>query len=149
MLDIFKFFVINEKKEFLLLLGSDKDPQFKRSFWYVVTGGCENEDSTLKDTVKREIKEETNLDVIDSMYLNWIFKYKSLGKDCIEYAFISKVNDSNIVLNEESISYKWCNLKEFINLIQWYGDKDILNKVLETALENKIFFKKEKIENFR
>ena len=97
-------FVINEKKEFLLLLGSDKDPQFKRSFWYVVTGGCENEDSTLKDTVKREIKEETNLDVIDSMYLNWIFKYKSLGKDCIEYAFISKVNDSNIVLNEESIS---------------------------------------------
>lgn len=142
-------FVINEKKEFLLLLGSDKDPQFKRSFWYVVTGGCENEDSTLKDTVKREIKEETNLDVIDSMYLNWIFKYKSLGKDCIEYAFISKVNDSNIVLNEESISYKWCNLKEFINLIQWYGDKDILNKVLETALENKIFFKKEKIENFR
>lgn len=141
-------FVINEKKEFLLLLGSDKDPQFKKSFWYVVTGGCENEDSTLKDTVKREIKEETNLDVIDSMYLNWIFKYKSLGKDCIEYAFISKVNDSNIVLNEESISYKWCNLKEFINLIQWYGDKDILNKVLETALENKIFFKKEKIENF-
>ena len=141
-------FVINEKKEFLLLLGSDKDPQFKKSFWYVVTGGCENEDSTLKDTVKREIKEETNLDVIDSMYLNWIFKYKSLGKDCIEYAFISKVNDSNIVLNEESISYKWCNLNEFINLIQWYGDKDILNKVLETALENKIFFKKEKIENF-
>lgn len=139
-------FVINEKKEFLLLLGSDKDPQFKKSFWYVVTGGCENEDSTLKDTVKREIKEETNLDVIDSMYLNWIFKYKSLGKDCIEYAFISKVNDSNIVLNEESISYKWCNLNEFINLIQWYGDKDILNKVLEAALENKIFFKKEKIE---
>ena len=82
------------------------------------------------------------------MYLNWIFKYKSLGKDCIEYAFISKVNDSNIVLNEESISYKWCNLSEFINLIQWYSDKDILNKVLETALENKIFFKKEKIENF-
>lgn len=136
------------KKEFLLLLGSDKDPQFKKSFWYVVTGGCENEDSTLKDTVKREIKEETNLDVIDSMYLNWIFKYKSLGKDCTEYAFISKVNDSNIVLNEESISYKWCNLNEFINLIQWYGDKDILNKVIETALENNIFFKKENIENF-
>lgn len=25
-------FIINEKNEFLLLLGSDKDPQFKRSF---------------------------------------------------------------------------------------------------------------------
>lgn len=63
-------FIINDKNEFLLLLGSDKDPQFKKSFWYVVTGGCENEDLNLKDTVKREIKEETNLDVIDSVYLN-------------------------------------------------------------------------------
>lgn len=30
-------FVINEENKILLLLGSDKDPQFHRSFWYVVT----------------------------------------------------------------------------------------------------------------
>lgn len=141
-------FVINERKEFLLLLGSDKDPQFKKSFWYVVTGGCEDEDSNLEDTVKREIKEETNLDVIDSMYLNWIFKYKSLGKNCIEYAFVSKVKNAQIILNEESIKYKWCNLNEFTSLIQWYGDKKVLNEVLKQALENKRFFKEEKIENY-
>lgn len=139
-------FIINEKNEFLLLLGSDKDPQFKRSFWYVVTGGCENEDDNLKDTVKREIKEETNLDVKDSMYLNWIFKYNSLGIDCTEYVFISKVNNSKIILNEESIDFKWCNLNELINLIQWYGDKNILKKVLEKALGKKLYFEKEKIE---
>lgn len=143
-------FIINEKNEFLSLLGSDKDPQFKRSFWYVVTGGCEDEDSSLKETVKREIKEETNLDVLESTYLNWIFKYKSLGIDCIEYVFISRVNDTDtdIILNEESIDYKWCSLEEFVNLIQWYGDKVLLNKVLEKAINNKIYFKNEKIEKF-
>ena len=141
-------FIINEKNEFLSLLGSDNDPQFKKSFWDVVTGGCENEDSSLKETVKREIKEETNLEVLESTYLNWIFKYKSLGNDCIEYVFISKVNDTDtdIILNEESIEYKWCSLDEFVNLIQWYGDKVLLNKVLEKAINNKIYFKNERIE---
>ena len=82
------------------------------------------------------------------MYLNWIFKYKSLGKNCIEYAFISKVKNAQIILNEESIKYKWCNLNELTSLIQWYGDKKVLNEVLKQALENKRFFKEEKIEEF-
>ena len=143
-------FIINDKNGFLSLLGSDKDPQFKKSFWYVVTGGCENEHSSLNATVKREIKEETNLDVLESTYLNWIFKYKSLGSDCIEYVFISRVNDTDtdIILNEESIDYKWCSLEEFVNLIQWYGDKVLLNKVLEKAINNKIYFKNERIEKY-
>ena len=141
-------FIINDKNEFLSLLGSDKDPQFKKSFWYVVTGGCENEDSSLKGNVKREIKEETNLDVLESTYLNWILKYKSLGNDCIEYVFISRVNDTGIILNEESIDYKWCSLEDFVNLIQWYGDKILLKKVLEEAINNKIYFKNERIEKF-
>ena len=49
-------FVINKENKILLLLGSDKDPQFHRSFWYVVTGGCEDSDDTIEDTVKREVK---------------------------------------------------------------------------------------------
>ena len=53
-------FVIRDDK-LLLLLGSDKDPQFKESFWYVVTGGVESQDKNLYDTVRREGKEETNL----------------------------------------------------------------------------------------
>ena len=130
-------FIINDKNEFLSLLGSDKDPQFKKSFWYVVTGGCENEDSSLKETVKREL---------ESIYLNWILKYKFLGNDCIEYVFISRVNDTGIILNEESIDYKWCSLEDFVNLIQWYGDKILLKKVLEEAINNKIYFKNERIE---
>lgn len=141
-------FIINEDNELLLLLGSNTDPQFKRSFWYVVTGGCEPCDISMKETVKREIKEETNLDIINSIYLNWIFKYISLGVECTEYAYISFVKKDKIILNEESIDYKWCDLDEFINLIQWYGDKNFLKNVLFNALTGKIINKTEKIDVF-
>jgi len=92
-------FVVNEKNEFLLLKGSPNDPQFKKSLWYVVTGGCEDTDKSFLDTVKREILEETNLEVINSVYLNWIFKYNSLGIECIERVYFSRVNSGKIILN--------------------------------------------------
>lgn len=63
-------FVINENNEILLLKGSKNDPQFKKSFWYAVTGGVEVTDKNLEDTVAREVKEEIGLNVKESMYLN-------------------------------------------------------------------------------
>ena len=48
-------FVVNEENKILLLLGSEKDPQYHKSFWYVVTGGCENYDKSKEETVKREV----------------------------------------------------------------------------------------------
>ena len=133
-------FIVNEYKELLLLKGSPKDPQFNESFWYVVTGGYEKVDKILINTVKREVQEETGLILKKSMYLNWIFKYKSLGKKCTEYAYISLVNKDKISLNEENIDYKWCKLDEFIKKIRWYGDKNELREVLTYALDGKIYF---------
>ena len=66
--------------------------QFKQSFWYVVTGGCENYDLNKEETVKREVKEETNLLTNNNIYLNWILEYESLGVQCKEYVYISFVN---------------------------------------------------------
>ena len=122
-------FIVKDKK-LLLLLGSDQDPQFHKSFWYVVTGGCEKEDKTLEDTVKREAMEETGLSLTKIIDLDWVFEYESLGKHCIEYAFISFTDSDKVVLNEESMDYKWCELDEFINLIEWYGDKQELRQRL-------------------
>ena len=123
-------FIIKDNK-LLLLLGSENDPQFHVSFWYVVTGGVEKQDKNLYDTVKREIKEETNLDTIKIIDLNLTYKYKSLNKDCNEHVFISYVSDNEIILNEENLDYKWCTLDEFIEKIKWYYDKKELNKLLK------------------
>ena len=140
-------FIVNENKELLLLKGSPNDPQFKKSLWYVVTGECEDIDNTKEDTVKREIKEETNLNSKKILYLNWIFKYMSLGCKCTEYAFITFVNKENIILNEENLDYEWCNIDEFIKKIDWFGDKNILKVVLTKALNGELYFKSEQIDN--
>ena len=123
-------FIVNENKKFLLLKGSENDPQFQKSFWYVVTGSCEKYDKNMIDTVKREVKEETNLDVIEVNYLDKIFYYKSLGKNCIEHVYLSKVKTGNVILNEESVDFKWCDFDEFVNLINWFEDKSELVKLL-------------------
>lgn len=123
-------FIIRNSK-LLLLLGSNEDPQFKKSFWYVITGGVEKTDNDLYDAVKREVKEETNLGLNKIIDLNLIFEYESLGEHCIEHAFISHTNDDNVILNEESLEYKWCSLNEFINLINWHYDKNELKKLLK------------------
>lgn len=123
-------FIINKDKKYLLLKGSDTDPQFHKSFWYVVTGGVEEEDKSLIDTVKREVFEETGLIVKKTIDLDWIFEYESLGNLCVEHAFISYVDSDEVILNEESIDYAWCDFEEFINKIEWFGDKkDLISKL--------------------
>lgn len=129
---ILAFVIRNDK--LLLLLGSDKDPQFKESFWYVITGGVENQDKNLYDTVRREVKEETNLNLNKIINLNLTFEYESLSKYCIEHAFVSYADNDEIILNEESIDYKWCSLDEFIELIKWYYDKKNLKELLKNYI---------------
>ena len=141
-------FIVNEHNEILLLKNNDNDPQFKSSFWYVVTGGCEKYDLSREESVKREVKEETGLLTNNNIYLNWILEYESLGVQCMEYVYVSFVKKDNIILNEESIDYKWCKFDEFIEQINWFGDKKILEKVLSLAIKKQIFFKKEKIDKF-
>ena len=141
-------FIVNEYNEILLLKDSENDPQFKKSFWYVVTGGCEKCDLNKEESVKREVKEETGLLTNNNIYLNWILEYESLGVQCKEYVYISFVTKDNIILNEESVDYKWCKFDEFIEQINWFGDKQILEKVLSLAIKKQIFFKDERIDKF-
>ena len=145
---IFSFIVNKETNKLLLLLGSESDPQYKKSFWYVVTGGKEELDKNLEETVKREIKEETNLAVHEVIYLNWILKYKSLGNVCTEYVYVSFVEDTDVVLNEENIDYIWCDIDEFVKLIEWSGDKEFLRSVVESAIKKEIYIKEERVDKF-
>lgn len=141
-------FIVNEKKELLLLKGSPNDPQLKKSLWYVVTGGCEEVDKTKEETVKREVKEETNLEIKKMIYLNWILKYNSLGSNCIEYVYISFVKNKDITLNEENIDYKWCDINTFVDKIDWFGNKEVLKSVLNKALKEEVLFENEQIDEF-
>ena len=128
-------FIKNKDNKLLLLHNNHIDPIHGGDIWYTVTGGVEVYDKSLEDAVIREVKEETNLDVINTKYLDINYTYTSRqGIECIEYVFISLVEDGNIILNEESIEYKWLNINDYIEEIYWYGNKEDLRKTLEKNL---------------
>ena len=62
-------FIVHNRK-FLALRNNSKSIKHGGDFWFIVTGLVEDKE-TVKDAVKREIKEETGLDVNEIFPLNW------------------------------------------------------------------------------
>lgn len=135
-------------KKFLLLRNNSKDPTHGGDFWFTVTGSVEVDES-IEETVKREIKEETNLEVSEILDLNWGSIYFWHGEDHSEDNFLSFVKKEKVILNEEHVDFEWLNLDDFIKKINWDLNKEELRKVLQKAMKRELFFKKEKIDDFR
>ena len=140
-------FIVHNRK-FLALRNNSKSIKHGGDFWFIVTGSVEDKE-TVKDAVKREIKEETGLDVNEIFPLNWRSIYSWNNNDYEEENFIVFVNKCAVKLNEEYTEFKWLNIDEFIDIMKWDSNKRILKKVLELGLKRKNFFKKIKIEDFR
>jgi len=135
-------------EKFLLLRNNSKDPAHGGDYWFTVTGSVEAGES-IENAVKREVKEETNLDVSEIFYLKWSSVYSWGGEDHSENNFLAFVKKGNILLNEEHVAFEWLNLDNFIEKINWDLNKDELKKVLQKAVKRELFFKKEKIDEFR
>ncbi|MBU2615686.1 MAG: NUDIX domain-containing protein [Nanoarchaeota archaeon] len=139
---------ISDGKKFLLLRNNSEDPAHGGDFWFTVTGSVEGNESA-EEAVKREIKEETNLDSSEVFDLNWGSIYSWDGKDHSERNFLAFVKEGGIILNEEHVDFEWLGLEEFMGKINWSLNKEELKNVLEKAMKRKLFFKKEKLDDFR
>ncbi len=135
-------------KEFLLLRNNSKDPSHGGDFWFTVTGSVEADES-IEDAVRREVKEETNLNTSEILDLKWGSVYSWGGEDHLENNFLAFVKKEKVVLNEEHVDSEWLSLDEFIEKINWDLNKEELKKVLQKAIKRELFFKKEKIDDFR
>ena len=134
-------FIYDSQNKLFLALYSKPHPEHGPGGWFTVTGGVEEEESE-KDAVKREVKEETELDVLEIFDLNWGSVYKWKGEECKEMNYISFVEHENVRLNEEHSKYEWLGIDEFIDRIAWNDDKALLMKVLEKAIKKEIYFNK-------
>ncbi len=132
----------------VLALYNKSHPEHGEGGWFVVTGGLEDNES-YEEAVKREIKEETNLEVAEIFPLNWGSIYSWKGDVCEEHNFVSFVKEGEIILNEEHLMYKWFDIDNFIEIIRWEDNKELLKKVLEKALNKKKYFKKFTIKDYR
>lgn len=99
----------NEKPA-LLLIQRSKDDHWPL-FWEIPRGKCDNGDSNkLITCLKREIKEETGLDVIPLRKIDSFQYTADKGKRLsTQYNFLCKMEDPNqsVKLSDEHQDYKW------------------------------------------
>lgn len=99
--------------------------------WSYPKGHVEQNETEI-ETALREIKEETNLDVIIDTRFREITTYSpkvDVIKDVIFYLAIAKTNDVKIQETEVS-EYMWININEAFNIITFEEDKKILKKAI-------------------
>ena len=87
----------------ILLLKRNVEP-FK-GYWHIV-GGHVEERETLKEALKREYKEETNLDVEVGDIIDWRVEETS---DRIKLIVVFRIKraEGKVKINEESVEYRW------------------------------------------
>ncbi|HTZ41837.1 MAG TPA: NUDIX domain-containing protein [Candidatus Omnitrophota bacterium] len=139
---------IYDGKKFLILRNNSADSSHGGDFWFTVTGSLEKGE-TEEDAVKREVKEETGLDIKKIFNLNWGSIYSWDGEKNSEDNFLVFAYSGKVVLNEEHIEYEWLSLKDFVKKIKWYENREELEKVLRNGIKKRLFFNDKEIKIFK
>jgi len=123
-------FIFNDKDELFLM----KSPKWNDR--YVCPGGKIEIGESVENAVKREVKEETNIDVKDVELLgvlegiNLRKSYSGKQKHLIFLNNKAKVKKiKKIILNDEGTDYKWLSISEWLS-------RDDLEKNTKKAIEN-------------
>lgn len=99
-------FLIEFKSKFLLISRGKDEDNFP-SLWAFPGGKCEIGE-TIIDTLRREILEETNLEILEEgKFLNTYYFKKSVG-----VTFYVKAKNDNVILSDEIVDYVWVETLE-------------------------------------
>ncbi|HLC72560.1 MAG TPA: NUDIX hydrolase [Candidatus Nanoarchaeia archaeon] len=132
-------FIYNEQtKKFLIVkTKGNAHEAHGKSQWFTITGNVEQGESN-EEAVKREVKEETGLDIEEVYDLRWGSIYTWKGEECEETNYLAFVKEEKVVLNEEHDVYEWLSLKEFVTKIEWSLSKKELAGILERAISKEV-----------
>jgi len=131
----------NKENKFLLL-----EYKYKNKFWDFPKGNVEKNEEE-KETVKREIEEETGIKTIIFIpefreRISYIYKRegKTVFKEVIFYLIETK--EKKIKLSEEHIGYKWLKYEDALKTLTYPAAKNILKKAdefLKTKKQKQLF----------
>lgn len=124
---------IEKDNQYLLLFRNKKKVDINKGKWIGVGGHIENSETPI-DALIREVKEETNLDVLEYQKRGIVYFCYDDIEEKMHLFTVSKCSGVLSECNEGTLKY--VDKKEMLNLPMWPGDKIFL-KYLE---ENEPYF---------
>ena len=138
--------IIVKDGKFLLTKRSPKEKAFP-NMWTVPGGKLEINDyakkqkdtsdawyNILENLLRREVKEETGLDIKNIRYLTSLTFVRPDGVPVVIISLFADHYDGEVILNEESVDHAWVNLGEAkdYDLIEGiYEELEMLDKILK------------------
>lgn len=123
--------VINKNNKILLV-------HHNAGHWDFPKGHIENEE-TEEQTAIREVKEETNIDIIINNKYRYTTSYspkENVMKEVV-YFLAQNIDEDKKPQLEEVSEVKWFTLEEAMNTITYENSKEILNKLKKDIEEEK------------
>ncbi len=132
-----KALIQNEKGQLLLLKSGPEEKKYTKVDFWDIPGGRIQEDQSIEDTLRREVKEELDVDDIEigDMFAATISKFgKNKNNDMylMLIAYRCKLKAKNkFVLSGEHSEYKWATIPEAKHLLSVKFSKDFTDKLDE------------------
>ena len=123
-----KSFIVNDDK--LLIIKRADDDVHMPGVWEI-PGGRLDDGENIEDGVKRETKEETNLDVDVIKKLSDQEFTRQDGQKIAMEIFLCKALNKDVKLSEEHSEFEWVDIdkaKEKVNGF-FHGEVDLYNKI--------------------
>lgn len=127
--------IVKENKIFIAKRADDREHM--PGVWECLTGRVE-QNETLEDAVKREVKEETTLEVEIVEPINTFHFYRnSKEKEHQGVSFWCRYISGEVVIDSsEHSEYKWITPEEALNIITLESIKESVRKISEIAFSS-------------
>lgn len=117
-----KAFILNPDYKILVIKRSD-DAEYKPDVWEF-PGGRIEEGECLIETLKREVKEETGIDIDVGEPLK-VHKFRRLDEDITLTCFLCRHISGSVVLSDEHSTYEWINIDEAHSRVGHFYEEEI------------------------
>lgn len=123
-----KAVIINKSGKILTIRRSATDPH--RPLTWDLPGGEVEVGEELEDSLRREIKEETGMEVDEPKLHGVIGRFNQRQEYWVTIAYVIKSKTDEVVLSSEHDEYRWVTKEEFLGSNATDRQKEFISKVV-------------------